>query len=110
MENTLTARLFSACRRFAVVAALSLAVATLAACETSAEPTPEGPTATAIPTTPEATVNEASQTNSATTEEAAPSAKLAPTFELPNAKGETINLASYAGDKNVVLVFYRGFW
>ena len=32
-------------------------------------------------------------------------------FTLPNgADGELISLESYRGEKNVVLVFYRGFW
>ena len=36
--------------------------------------------------------------------------KIAPKFTLPSATGESISLASFAGDNNVVLVFYRGFW
>jgi peroxiredoxin len=31
-------------------------------------------------------------------------------FTLPSAAGQNVSLASFAGDKNVVLVFYRGFW
>ena len=37
-------------------------------------------------------------------------ASAAPRFTLPSASGESVSLASFAGDKNVVLVFYRGFW
>ena len=33
----------------------------------------------------------------------------APSFSLPNAKGEEISLASMQGSR-VLLVFYRGFW
>jgi cytochrome oxidase Cu insertion factor (SCO1/SenC/PrrC family) len=32
-----------------------------------------------------------------------------PAFELPSASGTKVSLASLAG-KNVVLVFYRGYW
>jgi cytochrome oxidase Cu insertion factor (SCO1/SenC/PrrC family) len=32
-----------------------------------------------------------------------------PAFELPSAGGEKLSLASLEG-KNVVLVFYRGYW
>lgn len=32
-----------------------------------------------------------------------------PAFELPSADGPKVSLASLAG-KNVVLVFYRGYW
>jgi peroxiredoxin len=31
-------------------------------------------------------------------------------FTLPSASGDEVSLESFAGDKNVVLVFYRGFW
>ena len=37
-------------------------------------------------------------------------ARVAPQFTLPSAGGDTFDLTSFAGDKNVVLVFYRGFW
>ncbi|MBI2688525.1 MAG: redoxin domain-containing protein [Acidobacteria bacterium] len=32
-----------------------------------------------------------------------------PSFELPAADGRPVSLASFLG-KNVVLVFYRGYW
>jgi cytochrome oxidase Cu insertion factor (SCO1/SenC/PrrC family) len=32
-----------------------------------------------------------------------------PAFELPSADGQKVSLATLAG-KNVVLVFYRGYW
>ena len=31
-------------------------------------------------------------------------------FNLPSASGEDYSLASYHGESNVVLVFYRAFW
>ena len=84
--------------------ALSMMVLALAACGSAAEPQPTAtPPATAASTA--AAMNEEAPSSTE-----APSAKAAPAFELPNAAGETISLASYAGDKNVVLVFYRGFW
>lgn len=36
--------------------------------------------------------------------------ELAPGFTLPSAAGVDIALESFRGDKQVVLVFYRGFW
>ena len=33
---------------------------------------------------------------------------MAPVFTLPSASGAEVSLESYRGDKNVVLVFYRG--
>ena len=81
-----------------IAAAMVLALTTLTACGAAAEPT----------TAPDTPVAQAGQ--QAAGEGTAPQSKLAPTFELPNAAGETVSLASYAGDKNVVLVFYRGFW
>ena len=95
--------------RMAVVAALFSALLVLVSCGSADEPAatvaPAEPAATDAPT-----IAATSEDSSADTEPSAASAKLAPTFELPNAKGETIGLSSYAGDRNVVLVFYRGFW
>ena len=34
----------------------------------------------------------------------------APNFTLASYGGEAVELASYRGQKNVVLVFYRGHW
>ena len=31
-------------------------------------------------------------------------------FTLPTVSDDDVSLASYAGERNVVLVFYRGFW
>ena len=103
-------RLFGSFSRLATAAMLGLAIAALAACGGAAAP----PTAAPEPTSA-STVGEGEQAaivdeHMTGTEAPAPSVMMAPTFELPNAAGETVTLASYAGDKNVVLVFYRGFW
>jgi cytochrome oxidase Cu insertion factor (SCO1/SenC/PrrC family) len=37
-------------------------------------------------------------------------AESAQPFTLPSGLEGDVSLASYAGEKNVVLVFYRGFW
>ena len=94
--------------RFAPVAVLSLALLALAACGGAAEPSTSAPE----PTAPQVTTAPATEggEQSAASEDTTPAGKLAPVFELPNAAGETISLASYANEKNVVLVFYRGFW
>ena len=34
----------------------------------------------------------------------------APSFTLPDAKGQRVSLADFRGRKPVVLVFYRGYW
>ena len=82
--------------------AAALALAGLTACGGAAQPATEAPQPTA---------SQATAAPGATTENLpAAQFRVAPAFELPNAKGETVSLASYAGDKNVVLVFYRGFW
>lgn len=35
---------------------------------------------------------------------------VAPKFSLPNAAGETVAIADFAGKSKLVLVFYRGYW
>ena len=94
----------TACGRLSITLALALSIAVLAACGSAAEPeqAAKAPEPTSAPA--------ASSTQAEATEPLAPSARMAPTFGLPNARGEAVSLASYAGDKNVVLVFYRGFW
>ena len=37
-------------------------------------------------------------------------AEVAQPFTLPSGLEGEVSLDSYAGDRNVVLVFYRGFW
>ena len=96
--------IYRAFGRFGAGIALSLAVLALVACGGSSEPEVEAPAATT------ASAETAGATASSDTQAPAPAARMAPTFELPNAAGETVSLASYTGDKNVVLVFYRGFW
>ena len=116
MNSSVRSKLMDRFELLGMAVMLALAIVGMAACGTSEEPTPDEPQAAAATTdTTGTTGTEASATmaTGATTAKAeapAPSAKLAPTFELPNAAGETISLASYASDKNVVLVFYRGFW
>ena len=90
--------------RFGAIIALSLTVIALAACGASSDSASEAPAATAEPTGSE--VNE----SASDTTPAEPEGDIAPKFELPSGTGETVSLASFAGDKNVVLVFYRGFW
>ena len=89
---------------FVALAALLLTVMALAGCGPSAEPTAGVPAATAEPP-----ANEASQ-DALDSADAEPKGDIAAKFELPSGTGETVSLASFAGDKNVVLVFYRGFW
>jgi hypothetical protein len=35
---------------------------------------------------------------------------LAPDFSLETVRGDTLTLSAFQGEKNVVLVFYRGHW
>ena len=90
--------------RFGVLLALSMAAVALAACGASSEPAAESPAATSAPSPAETaeTTSDAAETE--------PQGEIAPKFELPSGTGGTISLASFAGDKNVVVVFYRGFW
>ena len=94
----------AAFKGLAGVIGLGLLVLAIAACGGAAEP--EQATPAPEPTSAPA----ASGAQPAATEAPPPAAMMAPAFELPNAAGENISLASYAGDRNVVLVFYRGFW
>ncbi len=91
---SIISRLSDALGRRRVGAALFLATLALTACGPTVQPT----------TAPAETEPPAAATDTV------PSAKLAPAFQLPNAAGEMVSLASYADSKNVVLVFYRGFW
>ena len=102
MTTTVSAMLTGQFKRLGIAILPVLAILALAACGTAAEPQPATP--------PLATEAPAAPRGEGVTTSVATSARLAPTFELPNAAGETISLSSYAGDKNVVLVFYRGFW
>ena len=95
---------------FGVIAALSLAVFALAACGSPGEPAATAePTEADAATQPSATVAGES-TSGSTTAEPEPQGEVAPKFTLPSAAGESVSLESFAGNKNVVLVFYRGFW
>ena len=97
MQNSITPKSMRIIGVAVLVVALALAVA---ACGSAAQSPPEAPATTA----PQATAA------SAPTEESASQAKAAPKFELTSATGETVSLDSYIGNKNVVVVFYRGFW
>ena len=101
----MVAEIRRALARSGVIAALSLAVLALAACGSSAQPTDDAPATSAPASTPEGA------SASADTPEPEPQGNAAPKFTLPNARdGMEVSLGSFAGDKNVVLVFYRGFW
>ena len=97
-------RLFGPLSRLAMVVTLALAIVALAACGSAAAPP------TSAPAAGEGEQGAIVDEHMTGTEDSVPAAMMAPTFELSNAAGETISLASYAGEKNVVLVFYRGFW
>ena len=106
---TFRGNISGAIARIVIAAALFSALLAISACGSADEPV-----ATVAPASPDATEAPtpatASDVASDTTVPPAGSAKPAPSFELPNAKGETVSLSSYAGNTNVVLVFYRGFW
>ena len=90
-------------------AGLALAVMALAACGSAAEPTQVAPAPTAEPVTTAPAAPLADSSSSAV-QDPQPQDNAAPKFSLPSAAGGDVRLDSYAGDKNVVLVFYRGFW
>ena len=89
--------------RAAIAAALLSSLLVLAACGSAGEPA-----ATAAPAATESPTAAAAGDNA--TNAVQPPARLAANFALPSATGDTVSLSSFAGDKNVVLVFYRGFW
>ncbi len=108
MKNSMTTGLLSKLRLAGLAVALALVVMALAACGSeSAQSTPDSPQPTAPPAT---AVPTPGADSAATMEAPEPASNTAPKFELSNAIGETVSLGSYAGSKNVVLVFYRGFW
>ena len=97
--------------RLGLVAALSLAVLALAACGSSAEPATEAPARTAEPSTAEGDQAAILDEHLTGAGEPEPQGNVAPMFTLPDARDSMdVVLESYRGDKNVVLVFYRGFW
>ena len=104
MSFLASSRLFGPFGRLATAAMLALAIVALAACGGAAAPP------TPAPAAEEGEQGAIVDEHMTGTEDSVPAAMMAPTFELPNAAGETISLASYSGEKNVVLVFYRGFW
>ena len=104
MSSLARTRLCGPFSRLATAAILALAIVALAACGGAAPPP------TTAPAGSEGEQGAIVDEHMTGTEGSAPAAMMAPAFELPNAAGETISLASYAGERNVVLVFYRGFW
>ena len=106
----MVAKIRRALARWSMIAALSLAVLALAACGSSAEPTGDAPATRAAPTTVPATATPGGGSGSAGAADPEPQGRIAPKFTLPSATGGPVSLDSFAGDKNVVLVFYRGFW
>ena len=95
--------------KYILFAAAIMTVLAIAACGSSAEPGDEEPAATEDTSASQST--ESADTETASDASAAePEGDVAPKFELPSGLGGTVSLASFAGDKNVVVVFYRGFW
>ena len=90
--------------------ALALAALAVAACGSPAEPTREAPAATAAQATVPAATGSPEDPSSTAANDAEPQGDLAAKFTLPSAQGDSVSLESFAGDRNVVLVFYRGFW
>ncbi len=84
--------------------------------EPTATPAPTAePTATPEPTTtPEPTATPAPTATPEPTATPVPTGtnvgQLAPVFTLPSSAGVDVTLESFRGNKQVVLVFYRGFW
>ena len=100
--------LLTNCRILLSVAAMLAVIASLAACGSADEPIAEEAPAAEPATAPASTP--ASPSSSVDTPEPEPQGDVAPMFTLPAAAGESVSLGSFAGDRNVVLVFYRGFW
>ena len=98
------ARVLKNCSFLFLMAGTFLIAAFLLACGASNEPTQDSPAATSPAATHE------DESTSAASDEPELPGDVAPKFTLPSATGESVSLASFAGDKNVVLVFYRGFW
>ncbi len=104
------ARILRNCKFLLLVAATLMTVVAIAACGSADEQVAEeAPAATIEPATAAASAPEGSSA-SADTPEPKPQGDVAPMFTLPAAAGESVSLGSFAGDRNVVLVFYRGFW
>ena len=95
-----------------------VAPTTPAATKPAPTPTPKPPPPTSTPPPPEPAPTATQPAPSATSapepdepEAAAPEVgDPAPDFELAAASGSDMSLASYRGEKNVVVVFYRAFW
>ena len=104
-------------RMVAAFIAVAAAAVVLTACGEDAEPAapaaevkyaaieaPAPPTATDTPApTPQPTTTSAPQPP-------APAMAAAVNFSLPSAQGPQYTLSSFAGQRPVVVVFYRAFW
>ena len=84
---------------------------------TTPAPTPEPPppTSTPEPPKPQPTAAQPAPTATSAPEPDEQAAALevgdtVPDFELASATGPDVSIASYRGDKNLVVVFYRAFW
>jgi len=109
-NRTMPAKFIAALLRSIPLAALLTAALAVAGCGAAAEPTAPAMPAASFPTAAPASAEPADDPAVAASAESQRAGEVAPKFELPNAQGESVSLASYAGEKNVVLVFYRGFW
>ena len=94
-----------------------VAPTTPAATKPASTPTPKPPPPTSTPAPPEPAPTATQPAPAATTapepDESAAAPEVgdtAPDFELAAASGSDMSLASYRGEKNVVVVFYRAFW
>ena len=94
---------FRKCGFIVPLAVTFLVTVMIAACGTAAEPVAED-------SQPPSAAHVQEGEGSAAPGAAISVASVAPQFMLPSARGDAFDLASFAGDKNVVLVFYRGFW
>ena len=94
----------------AVMTEANTPVATAAA--PTAVMTEPAPTAAATATAPAATAADPATEPAPTAAATAPPAlEMAQLFTLPSANGDLpVSLESYRGNKNVVVIFYRGFW
>ena len=103
LDGDVKARVFRKCGFIVPLAVTFLVTLMIAACGTAA-----GPVAEESQSPSAAHVQEGE--GSAAPSSVVSVASVAPQFTLPSAGGDTFDLTSFAGDKNVVLVFYRGFW
>ena len=108
-------------RMIAAFIAVAAAAVVLTACGEDAEPAapaaevkyaaieaPAPPTATDTPAPPPAPTPQPTTTSAP--QPPAPAMAAAVNFSLPSAQGPQYTLSSFAGQRPVVVVFYRAFW